>query len=253
MIASDAHFTYLFNGPVWRMEIDPVTANLFAEVRNEKEKQVSFASISLASGTVNFKNLIMDERWLTGMECAYNGVLLLHNYESANSPVHKGIIAIDGISGQLLWSDYNLGFDHLSINGPVMSDKRIQPPKLFVADIKTGERLHTYNPAIDTEQELLIDVPDMIDTALLPAGPGGLTPFGNVAHNLYLNQYRIVSLHALNNAQLTQSLYIFENDKPVFNDLLNAGIQKLQPEAFIVHNDHLIYLKNKAELNVINL
>jgi len=254
MISSDAHFTYLFDGLVWRMEIDPVTATLFAEVRNEQEKQVSFASINLASGKLNFKNLVTDERWLAGMEGAFNGVLLLHNYQSAGSPVHKGVIAIDSESGQTLWSDYNSGFDHISINGPVMYDTRIQPPKLFVAAIRTGERLHTYNRVTDVEPALSISIPDIIDSALLPADLSGrLTLFGNIAHNLYFNRYRIVSLHALNNTQLTQALYIFEDDKPVFNDLLNAGIQKLQPEAFILHNNHLIYLKNKTEINVINL
>jgi hypothetical protein len=253
MIADNAHFTFPFNGLVWRLEIDPVTATLFAEIRNEQDKQVSFASIGLASGKLNFTDLTTDERWLTGMECAHNGVLLLHHYESASSPIHKGIMAIDGRTGQLLWSDYSRGFDHLSINGPVMYDQRIQPRKFFVADIKTGERLHAYDTATDTEADLSISIPDIIDGVVLSAELGIPAPFGNVAHNLYLNQYRIVSLHALNNTQLTQTLYIFENDKPVFNDLLNAGIQKLQPEAFIVHNNHLIYLKNKTELNVINL
>lgn len=253
-MSPQAHFSFPFNGLVWRMEIDPVTSTLFAEIRNEQEKQVSFASIDLASGKLNFKDLTTDERWLTGMECADNGILLLHNYQSANSPLHKGIIAIDGRTGQLLWNDYNRGFDHLSVNGPVMYDMRIQPRKFFVTDIKTGERLRAYNPVEDIETELSINIPDIIDSALLPAELGIPVPFGNVVHNLYLNQYRIVSLHALNNnTQLTQSLYIFENDEPVFNDLLNAGIQKLQPEAFIVHNNHLIYLKNKTELNVINL
>lgn len=253
MISPHAHFTYLFDGLVWRMEIDPFTATLFAEIRNEQQKQVSFASINLVSGKLNFNHLTTSERWLTGMEGASNGVLLLHNYQSANSPVHKGVIAIDGKNGEVLWSAYNNGFDHLSINGPVLFDMLIQPPKLFVANIKTGERLHNYSHLIDTEAALSINLPEIIDASLLPAELNHMNPFGNIAHNLYYNQYRIVSLHALNNTQLTQTLHIFENDKPVFNDLLNTGIQKLQPEAFIVHNNHLIYLKNKMELNVINL
>jgi hypothetical protein len=187
------------------------------------------------------------------MEAAYNNVLLLHNYESPGTPAHKGVIAIDGITGETLWSDYNRTFNHLSKNGPVVFDNRIQPRKLFTINIKTGETMSAYNPIIDEDIDTAIVLPDMVDAGIL--GPDNLPeyPFGNIVHNLYHNPYRIVSLHALKSNQLNQGLYIFKNDQPVFNDLLNTGIQKLQPEAFVLHHHYLIYLKNKVELNVINL
>jgi hypothetical protein len=247
------HINQQFNGIVWRMEIDPVTDTLVAEIRNEADKQVSFASINLASGKINFTQLTADERWLTGLEAAYNGVLLLHNFESAGSPAHKGIIAIDAESGQTLWSDYNRTFNHLSINGPVVFDSRIQPRKLFTVDIKTGDSLHAYHQIVDGDIDNGIILPDMVSADILAGDNLPVQPFGNIVHNLYYNSYRIVSLHALKNDTLSQSLYIFKDDKHVFNDLLNTGIQKLQPEAFVLHNKHLIYLKNKVELNVIDL
>jgi hypothetical protein len=247
------HISQKFDGTVWRMEIDAITATLFAEIRNEADKQVSFASVNLASGKINFTQLTIDERWLTGMEAAYNGVLLLHNYELPGSPAHKGIIAVDGETGQVLWSDYNRAFNHLSVNGPVVFDSRIQPRKLIIADIKTGTMLRTYSPAIDDDVETGILLPDMVNADILARDSLPEQPFGNIVHNLYYNGYRIVSLHALKNDTLNQSLYIFKDDKQVFSDLLNTGIQKLQPEAFVLHNKHLIYLKNKVELNVIDL
>ncbi|MES2278941.1 MAG: DUF4905 domain-containing protein [Bacteroidota bacterium] len=247
------HISEKFNGIVWRMEIDPISATLFAEIRNEAEKQVSFASINLQSGKVNFTQLTADERWLTGMEAAYDGILLLHNYQSPGSPAHKGLIAIDGESGQVLWSDYNHTFNHLSINGPVVFDSRIQPRKLFTTDIKTGAMLHTYNPIIDEDVDAGIILPDIIPPGDLDAATLPEQPFGNIVHNLYYNDYRIVSLHALKSNTLSQHLYIFKHDQQVFNDLLNTGIQKLQPEAFVLHNKHLIYLKDKAKLVAIDL
>jgi len=242
-----------FNGVVWRMEIDPVTATLFAEIRNEGEKLVSFASINLSSGKVNFAALTTDERWLTGMEAAFNGVLLLHHYESAGSPAHKGLIAIDGESGQVLWVDYNRTFDHMSKNGPVCFDNRIQPRKLFVADIKTGTNIHQYNALIDQEIDTGVVLPDMVAADLLDDTNLPQPAFGNIVHKLYYKGYRIVSLHALNEGALSQSLYIFKGEQQVFSDILNTGIQKLQPEAFVLHQHHLIYLVNRDQLNVINL
>jgi hypothetical protein len=82
--------------------------------------------------------------------------------------------------------------------------------------------------------------------------------FANTVHYLDYNNLRFVSLHALKGGTLTQWLYIFEGDGPgdsrfVFEDLINSGIQKMQPEAFIVHKNHFIYIKNKSELKVLSL
>src|SRR5471030_2358796 len=96
-----------FNGAIWRMEIDSLSETVFVEIRNSTEKIVSFGSVNLLTGKVNFKDLTTPERWLTGIEADWNGVLLLHNYQSENSPVHKGVIAVDAISGEIIWSNYN--------------------------------------------------------------------------------------------------------------------------------------------------
>lgn len=237
------------------MEIDPLTSTLFAEIRNEQDKQVSFASVDLESGKLNFDGLTTDDRWFTGMEAAYNGVLLLHNYQSEGSPVHRDIIAIDDKSGKVLWSDYNRSFDHYTINGPITFDVRLQPRKLMLTDNRTGQAVRPYNSVIDLEIDPAIILPDISTNLNIPAGleVPAPPPLGNIIHSLQYNNFRIVSLHAQTNAGLSQVLYISENDKQVFIDLLNTGIQKLQPEAFILHNNHLVYLKNRSELNVINL
>jgi hypothetical protein len=56
----------------------------------------------------------MPERWLTGIEAIYNGVLLLHYYKHESGPEHKTIIAVDATTSAELWSNYSLAFDHLS-------------------------------------------------------------------------------------------------------------------------------------------
>ncbi|MDB5086247.1 MAG: hypothetical protein JWR09_241, partial [Mucilaginibacter sp.] len=65
--------------------------------------------------------------------------------------------------------------------------------------------------------------------------------------------FRIVSLHTLVDGQLNQLLFIMDGNKKIYEDLLNNKIQKMQPEAFILHKNHLIYIKNKAELKVLSL
>ena len=42
-----------FDVPVWRMEIDEITDTLFVELRDNTNKQVSFAAIDLTTGSTN--------------------------------------------------------------------------------------------------------------------------------------------------------------------------------------------------------
>jgi len=240
-----------FPGVIWRMEIDSLSETIFLEIRDTADKKVSFASVNLLSGKPNFTGFTTPERWLTGIEAAYNGILLLHNYQSEGAPVHKDIIAVDN-KATICWSNYTYAFDHLTINGPVVYSVQIQPKKLFVADIKTGTAIRPYELAIDTEPENYIEVPQILPSPrlkqILP-----VEPYGDIIHYFEHNNLRIVSLHSLKAEQLKQHLYIIDDGVIVYDDLLNAGIQKLQPESFIIYKNSLIYIKNKSELKVLNL
>lgn len=241
-----------FEGQVWRMEIDAVSHTLFAEIRHAENRTVTFAAIGLRNGKTYFKNHTVDERWLTGIEAAYDGVLLLHFYESALSPAHKGLAALDAQTSGLLWNNFSYTFSHLSINGPVVFDARIQPPQYYLADVQTGTLLRKFKPAIDADFNNDIVVPQMVPLPPeLPPLPA--ESYGNKVHYLEYNKLRIVSLHALWAGQLKQCLFIVENDRIIFEDILNTNIQKLQPEAFVLYQNQLIYLKERSEIQVLNL
>jgi len=240
------------------MEIDSVTSTLFVEIRNNEEKKVSFGSISLETGKVYFKDLNTEERWLTGIEGAYNGVLLIHFYQTEKGPAHKGLLAADAFTGDTLWTNFTYAFDHLSANGPVVYDTRVQPRKLFLADVRTGVTTRVYEPYIYNEPKSDINIPKETAAEQLPYGLLNVHPHGNWVHYLEYNNFRIVSLHSLKAGHLVQTLYVFNRIAPgeyvrVYEDLLNSDIQKIQPEAFILHKNHLIYIKNKTDLKVLPL
>jgi hypothetical protein len=252
------HINEGFAGTIWRMEIDNITDTLFVEIRDNEEKKVSFGSIDLGNGKVNFKELTTPERWLTGIEAAHDGVLLIHYYQSDAGPTHKGLLAIDAFTGATLWSNFTYAFDHLTAGGPIVYDARMQPRKLFLGDIKTGATTRIYEPYVYKEPGNNIIVPDQLAPESLPSGLITLHPYGNWVHYLEYNNFRIVSLHALKAGQLIQKLYVFDeaipgNYREVYEDLLNTDIQKIQPEAFILHKNNLIYIKNKTELKVLSL
>src|SRR6202012_5959125 len=99
------HISEQFSGEIWRMEIDEVSEILFIEIRDNSEKKVSFGAVNLMNGDVLFKDFYPSERWLTGIETAYDGVLLLHNYQTEPGPAHRGLEAIDPLTGKTLWTN----------------------------------------------------------------------------------------------------------------------------------------------------
>ena len=242
-----------FNGAIWRLEIDELSDTIFVEIRNDAEKQVSFSSISLTTGKLNYSNLATPERWLTAIEAAYDGVLLLHNYQSANGPAHKGLMAVDALTGETLWTNYIYAFDHLTTSGPVLYDTNFHPRKLFLADINTGLTNRIYEPFIYPELQNNIVAPQAIDPENLPSNLFPAPPFGNSVHYLEYNNFRIVSLHTLQAGTLKQYLFVMDGIDKIYEDLLNTDIQKLQPEAFILHKNRLIYIKNKSALIILSL
>lgn len=241
-----------FQGQIWKFIIDDNMDRLFVETRRTEGREVTFSSIDLNNGITNFKDLVLPEKWLTGIAGSFRGTLFLHGYQSAQSPAHKGITAIDGKTCVTLWADYNNAIHHISINGPIVYNTQVQPKKLFLADAVTGSILRPYDKLIDSDQVPEIGIPDIIN--YIPKEfnlcEGQLT--GNV-HYFEHNSFRIVSLHLLNNSLLKQVLMISNGTEVVYDDLLNEGIQKLQPESFIVYQNRLIYIKNTTGLKVLNL
>jgi hypothetical protein len=221
-----------FNGHIWRMEIDELSDTIYLEIRKIEDKLVSFAAVDLKSGITKFENVTLPERWLAGIEAAYDEVLLLHGYQGQNAPVHRGVTAIAG-DGSVIWSNYSIAFDHLSKNGPILYAAQIQPKKLFLTDIKTGANVRQFDLALDKEHASSVVFPENIkDTDLNFQLP--VESYNGVMDYLTYNNYRIVSLHTLLAGQLKQQIYVWAGEELIYEDLLNENIQKMQPEACFV-------------------
>ncbi len=253
MFPLQAHISEKFKGKIWKIEIDELNGLLFLEIRDENERKVAFGSVNLKTGAFNFKELVGFEPWLIGMEAAFNNVLLLHLYQSAASPQHKGIMAVNGLTGETLWSNYNYCFDHITTRGPIGYDTRIEPRKLFLFDIQTGEIISKIDKSDNTLNNKNIEYP----TAIIPNFlPDYLFPKNTITKSVQyhtFNNYIIVSLHTFENEVLKHLIYVFANNTIIYQDLLNDNIKKMQPESFFLFESFLIYVKNNVELKVLSL
>jgi hypothetical protein len=242
-----------FKSPVWRMEIDSVSNMILLETRDQSDKKVHFSSIGLETGKIHFESLETEERWLTGIETAHNGVLLVHNYQSESGPSHKGLVAIDETTGEILWQNFNLVFEQLTTNGPLLYDTRFQPKRPMLADIRTGATLRPYEPSIDLEFVYDLGFPEVVSDEFALSLHLPVHALENTVQYLEHGNRIIVSLHAIIYGELQQHLYLMTGTDVIYHDLLATSIQKLQPESFIIQKDKLIYLVNHSQLKVLNL
>jgi len=238
-----------FDGVIWRMETDVLTDTVFIESRNAEDHLVTFSAIDLNNGSVKYKNIAVDEKWLTGIDIAYKGILLLHGFQNENSPVHKGLVAIDD-NGKVLWSNYTYAFDYLSDQGPVVYNTQLQPKKPFIIDVFTGDNIQIAS-GFGSELDKQVTYPDSAFENLNIQLP--VKAVSNSTYYLRHGSFIIVSLHAVSNSGFNQYLFVLQNNAVVFEDILNSNIQKQQPEAFILYKNCLLYIKNKSELKVLNL
>jgi len=242
-----------FNGQIWKFVIDEQAGLLFAEIRSAETREVSFASIDLTTGKLDFDNLSLPEKWLTGLEGSFDGIMLLHGFQSAQSPIHKGIYAFDGQNGSLLWSNYNFAIDEITINGPIAYNTQMQPPFYYLLNTQTGATLRPFDPSIDIEQTSAITFPQILNNIPSECNIFLEVELAGNYHYIEHNGFRIVSLHSPNQGLLTQHLFVEQNGTLVYEDILTDQIQKLQPEAFIMYKNQLIYIKNTRELKILNL
>lgn len=242
---------HTFSGLIWKLETDTEQNLIYVETRNEKEHSAGFSSFNLETGKANFLEFIPEEKWLVGMNGGRQGILFLHGYLSDQTPEHKGIIALDGFTGKGLWTNYNLAIEAFKVDGLLAYDQRFQNKRTVLLDYQTGMvKTETENQQEDVQE---IQYPFML--LLLPKNLAALiagTITGKISCFNY-NPYLIISLHTQNNDGLLQELFVFEDEKIIYQDLLNEHIQKLQPEAFVVIKNYLVYIKNKTSLKVLNL
>ncbi|QQL50989.1 DUF4905 domain-containing protein [Mucilaginibacter ginkgonis] len=238
--------------PVWRMQIDEQEDILCLETRDVANKAAAFTTIDVRHGRILFKNKTLPNGWLCGLEVAAFGVMLVHGYQSENLPVRKGLMAIDAKTGDLLWENHNLNFESVATTDFRVYDLRIQPKRISVIDAKAGTALSNA-PVIDEQASSILFPESVVDDTVHKLG----IPDISMPHTALLlshNGYIIVSLHALSAGVVNQFLYVIDSNRNVvFKDIIATDIQKLQPEAFIVFKQKLIWLQNRSVVKVLHL
>ncbi len=231
-----------FCGLIWKVKV--YRSGLIAiETRNTEQKQVSFSAFSFITGEMYFKEKSYDESWNLSLAFAGSGNLVLTGYEHAGSPESKGILSVSTKDGSIIWQRFNISLNSVKEGGLQVYDPRLQPRKYYWIDHSTAAIMEA--PLNDIETPIIF--PGIDNSFIIPA----FVECGVLAGELSVLCYSdkvIVSFHEVYNGQLKQRLVVYQGDKILIDDILISGIQKLQPEAFFIQQNHLFYIRNKEEI-----
>jgi len=239
----DQTLSVKFSGMIWKIKVHP-SGVIAIETRNVELKQVLFSAFNYVTGETYFKEHAFDEDWNLSLVFAGPTNIILSAFEHAATPESKGILSVNAEDGKVIWQKFNISFSHATDQGLQVYDTRLQPRKYYWIDHLTGEPMIspiTLSPNTDIffpETDLSFTIPSFIEH-------GAIT--GEIS-TLHYSDKVLTSFHEVENDYLKQRLVVYQEDRVLIDDILISGIQKLQPEAFFIQQNHLFYVRNKEEL-----
>ncbi len=233
-----------FDGLIWKIEVQAAGPLLAIETRNEESRDPLFSVFNFKSGAINFK----EKSWpVPGNPVLVHlgpESMLLTGFEDDSSPQTKGITCIDPLTGEIRWQRFNISY-HSANNGSVyVYDPRLQPRRYYTIDETSGETIDGENIVTEPAASLFPESGD-VDSIPLSVSHGELA--GEII-SLKFNGKGFTCFHELMNGILQQRIIVYQDDTVLLDDILISGIQKLQPEAFFIHQNHLLYVRDKREI-----
>ncbi len=234
--------TEQLSGFVWKIEIESENGLIAIESRSPEDKQAAFSVMNFIDGRIYFLERRYDQSGSLNLAWLGRDNLILHGYEGLETPESKGVTCVHSRSGEIIWRKFNISLDHATKNGLRVYDPRLQPRRYYWLDHLSGETISTPQITETTRTEII-----------LPRQDAGfhLPPFLEVGEIrgeiqiLYYNSRFFVAFHEINDGIMKQRLVVYQDNSVLLDDILISGIQKLQPEAFFIQQNHLIYIRDK--------
>lgn len=262
---------------IWRIFCTS-TNRIIGEARDKAKKSASFFCLDAHSGRTLWKNLTLDESWWIGIEAVQRDVLILHEFARPDMPQHKGLLAVDGESGKLLWK--NAAFSYWFSDENIVYGQKNEFEKRAgcALDLRTGTVLSEY--ADNLEPLLALERSSrengVRQTALFPEpfDPDGIDPaVADTMVTLMERKTRIQSMEFLlhrglllvdfyetipaahESPALTNILEIIDSKsgRVLHREAITIGAGAPAPDAFFVKDNYLYFIKNQTTLTAMKL
>jgi hypothetical protein len=233
-----------FEASIWKVKVHK-SGTVAIETRSSDTKQVAFSAANFRTGEVYFREKTYEEPWKLNLAYAGPQSLLISGYERSEIPENKGILSVESRTGQPIWQKFNISLRDVCDIGIQVYNPRLQPRKYFWIDHLSGDLQE--NPPVSFAMDEDLMFPEISSSNQAPSFIEIADMVGDV-HTLSSLNVQFLSFHELRDNYLQQRLVVYQGDKILLDDIIASGIQKLQPEAFFIHQNHLFYIRNRREI-----
>lgn len=256
---------------IWRLL--PTENNLLIiEERDKEKKEVYFNCINIISGKEIFSNLQLEEKYWLGIETVYDNKIYFHKFTKPDMPGHKGIIALNIATQQVIWENPDLSFLFLRDNKVYCYTTLFEGRNFKVLNSETGEVeeelgsdtkkineirekvmesesfegykfAQPFDPAIEPDPRINRIINDY-KTDLVISGPVEFIKYYNI---LLFNFHEV-----LQNGKLRNNFKAVDIDsgKIIFDTILINESQAFVPDSFFVKNELIFMLVENVKLVV---
>ncbi len=265
-------WTYKVDGTVWRV-IPAESRRIVGEVRNVAEKATSFFCLNQITGEVFWEGLKLGEQWWIGIEAIHKGVLLLHGFSTPDLPQHKGIIAVDLMSGRTLWNNSSLTFVAARWNSVFTSQDSIEGRAFSELDYRTGETLRSVKAMEDFPDVMEVTSDFTAENEIqLPRPLGSSSEYSlnkyvnaddlvgavegiDVANLIVFSFHEKLAGSSEQRAHLRNTLKVLDkaSGNILYTIVLNAGCPAVVPESFFIQHETLFFVRERHELTALHL
>ena len=254
------NFSYSFFGQIWRILAEAETEIVVAEIRDSNRRKTDFAAIY--QNKLLYESVPLPENWWISAVTLQQSILLLQTYPDSQTPVPKGILALDVRTANLLWQYPQLNY--LGINKSeltVMASEAVDSGLVYrLIDLKTGKVTEML-----PEENLSASKTESAEKIIFPRHYTSENKYFPTIVSFLSQKLKICPEKAVDYAEY-QHLLIISYYLYTHNTLSNflvvidrqAGIVLHEPMAtqlsgtgldtFCIMNNHLIFVREKKEL-----
>ncbi|MHB1177782.1 MAG: DUF4905 domain-containing protein [Daejeonella sp.] len=234
-----------FSGLIWKIKVQEQLGLMAIESRNSHIKQVAFTVLNFITGKVHFKEVSYNEQWNLSLAFIGEKNLVIIGYGHSDRPESKGIMSVSLADGSIIWEKFNISLNDAQASGIQVYDPRFQPRKYSWIDHLSSNEIEV--SALEPVLTGTILFPEIDNSINIPSFINHAQIAGDIL-TLGFENKKLLSFHEAKNDFFQQRLIVYQEDKILIDDILISGIQKLQPEAFFIQQNHLLYVRDKQEI-----
>ena len=249
---------YRADGEIWR--IYPTgTDLLFGEDRETGTKKTGFFSLNRHTGDRYWSGEKVHEWWV-GVEGVIGETLFLHGFATPDMPMHRGIVAINGRTGEQVWENPDLCFEYGTNNSVIASSGAAGSKTLFMLEAGTGDVVTEWKEGLDVGPdapdvfpEQTIRYPELLTDPDQSKFREYLPSFSGPSSIIEESGYSIVACRDKPVGE--QRILIFDSGtgEELYRNRITSEEGLFIPDSFLVQESMLYFVKDRKELIAVKL